>query len=110
MIVIQSQDTDFIQELVLSYDSESDTMDSDDATDHALDFFTPYTDQDSSSEEEMEFPQPLYDNAPLSDSASRQAIMHFALANHLSYAAVDQLLALLKIHLPSSAGIPKNLE
>lgn len=41
----------------------------------------------------MEFPQPLYDNAPLSDSASRQAIMHFALANHLSYAAVDQLLA-----------------
>ena len=99
-------DTDFNQQLVLSYESGSDTSDVD-PIDHALNF-TPYTDQDSASEEEMEFPQPLYDNAPVSDSASRQAIMYFALANHLSYTAVDQLLALLKIHLPSSAGIPRN--
>ena len=107
----ESETVEFIQQLVLSYESErenSDTSDIDDPADHALDFFTPYEDQDSSSEDEMEFPQPLYDNAPLSDSASWQAIMHFALANHLSYAAVDQLLALLKIHLPSTAGIPKN--
>ena len=99
-------DTDFIQQLVLSYESGSDTSDVD-PIDHALNFM-PYTDHDSTPEEEMEFPQPLYDNAPLSDLASRQAIMHFALANHLFYAAVDQLLALLKIHLPSSAGIPRN--
>ena len=57
----------------------------------------------------MEFAHPLYDNAPLSDSASQQAIMHFALANHLSYSATDQLLGLLKIHLPSSAKLSKKL-
>ena len=34
--------------------------------------------------------------------------MHFALTNHLSYSVTDQLLALLKIHLPSSAKVPKN--
>ena len=107
----ETETVDFIQQLVLSYESEresSDTSDIDDPTDHALDFFTPYEDQDSSSEEEMELPQPLYDNAPLSNCASQQAIVHFALANHLSYAAVNQLLALLKIHPPSTAGIPKN--
>ena len=36
------------------------------------------------------------------------AIMHFALNNHLSYAAMGQLLHLLKVHLPSQAGLPKN--
>ena len=84
----------------------SDTSDIDDHN-HALDFFTPYEDQDSTSEEEMEVAHPLYDNAPLSDFASWQAIMHFALTNHLSCSATDQLLALLKIYLPS-AKVPKN--
>ncbi len=56
----------------------------------------------------MEVAHPLYDNAPLSNFASQQAVMHFALTNHLSYSANDQLLALLKIHLPSSAKAPKN--
>ena len=64
------------------------------------------TDNDnSSSDEEMACSQPLYDNAPLSDSASWQAIMHFALNNHLS---MGQLLHLLKVHLTSQAGLPKN--
>ena len=102
---------DFVQQLVHSFEPETDTDDTsdiDDYTDHGSDLFTPYVDEDSASEEEMDFPQPLYDNAPLSDSASRQAIMQYALANHLSYAAVDQLLTLLKIHLPSPSGSPKN--
>ena len=101
----------FVHDLVLSYESDGengDISDIDDHSDHALDFFTPYEDQDSTSEEEMEVAHPLYDSAPLSDFASRQAIMHFALTNHLSYSATDQLLALLKIHLPSSAKVPKN--
>ena len=101
---------DFVQQLVHSFEPETDTNDTsdiDDYTDHGSDLFTPYVDEDSTSEEEMDFPQPLYDNAPLSDSASRQTIMQYALANHLSYAAVDQLLTLLKIHLPSPSGLPK---
>jgi len=51
----------------------------------------------------------LYDNAPLSVSASWQAIMHFSLSNHLSYNAINQLLDLMKIHLPSEAMLPKNV-
>ena len=98
----------FVHDFVLSYESDGengDTSDIDDHSDHALDFFTPYEDQDSISEEEIEVAHPLYDSAPLlSDFATRQAIMHFALTNHLSYSATDQLLALLKIHLPLSAS------
>ena len=64
----------FVHDLVLSYESDgesSDTSDIDDHDhgDHALYFFTPYEDQDSTSEEEMEVVHPLYDNAPLSDFA-----------------------------------------
>ena len=51
----------------------------------------------------------LYNNAPLSVSASWQAIMHFSLANHLSYNAMNQLLDLIKIHLPAEAMLPKNV-
>ena len=66
---------EFIQQLVLSYESERENSDTSDPADHVLDFFTPYEDQNSSSKDEMEFPQLLYDNTPLSDSASRQAII-----------------------------------
>ena len=52
---------------------------------------------------------PLYDGAPLSVAASWQSIMAFALANHLPYTAIDQLLSLLNLHVPSSSGLPKSL-
>ena len=52
---------------------------------------------------------PLYAGAPLSVAASWQSIMAYALANHLSYTAIDQLLGLLKLHVPSSSGLPKSL-
>ena len=51
----------------------------------------------------------LYDNAPLSVSASWQAIMHFSLTNHLSYNAMNQLLGSIKIHLSSNAILPNNI-
>ena len=35
--------------------------------------------------------------------------MAFALANHLPYTAIDQLLSLLNLHVPSSSGLPKSL-
>ena len=52
---------------------------------------------------------PLYEDAPLSVAASLQAIMGFSLGNHLSYSAMDQLLDLLKLHVPSTCGLPKSL-
>ena len=45
----------------------------------------------------------------LSVSASWQAIMGFTLTNHLSYAAMGQLLDLMKIHVPNLHGLPKSV-
>ena len=80
---------DFVDGLIHSFKSSGESGLEDGDRDPSLAGDTAaYMDHDSASEEEMEFPQPLC-NTPLSDSASRQVIVHFALVNHLSYAAVD---------------------
>ena len=55
---------------------------------HEAHVLLPYEEDDSSSDEEMACPLPLYDNAPLSVSASWQAIMHFTL--HVTMNFINQ--------------------
>ena len=113
-----SDSMEFVEELMQSVGDEVESGSGSDWSDHEVyrellhheaHVFLPYEEDDSSSDEEMACPLPLYDNAPLSVSASWQAIMHFTLANHLSYAAMGQLLNLLKVHLPSRTLLPKNV-
>uniref|UniRef100_A0A1X7V742 DUF4218 domain-containing protein n=1 Tax=Amphimedon queenslandica TaxID=400682 RepID=A0A1X7V742_AMPQE len=62
-----------------------------------------------SSEKDHSFKANLYDGSSISTSTSWYAMMHFAIANRLTYKAMNDLITLIKAHCPATPnGCPKS--